>query len=409
MTDIICSSSNVNTVDDELPPLEVYDDMFECEPSSNIFPFDGTRRIRDCLRPIAVEREELIDLVLINPAEWNGKEVPVRDFLVPGLVPAGTVTILAGDGAAGKSTLALQLGVARAIGRTWLGCEVRPGRTLYLSAEDDADELHRRVDALRNHYGVDWQDLSDLTLVDLVGRDAVLGMSDRNTGIIKSTNFYDEVSRMCRELTPDLVVVDALADCFAGLENDRQQARQFVGLLKKLAKKYACTVMVIAHPSQAGLSTGSGTSGSTAWNNSVRSRLYLSTDLHQADLRTLKLMKANYAPLDFELCVRYHQGAFLAEEGGDIATRKLGRELLAQRKFLELLEVFETTGQRVSPNPGSTYAPKRFAEHANAGGVTKSEFADALQNALSKRACAVVTDGPPSKRRTFLKLAKEEV
>jgi hypothetical protein len=74
---------------------------------------------------------------------------------------------------------------------------------------------------------------------------------------------------------PAVVILDTLADLFPDNENDRAQARQFVGMLSAIAIKYKCAVILLAHPSPAGLNNGTGTSGSTGWNNSVRSRLYL--------------------------------------------------------------------------------------------------------------------------------------
>ena len=62
---------------------------------------------------------------------------------------------------------------------------------------------------------------------------------------------------------------------FAGDENSRPQAQEFIGLLKRLARKQNCALLLLAHPSLSGMATGTGMSGSTAWSNSVRSRLYL--------------------------------------------------------------------------------------------------------------------------------------
>jgi RecA-family ATPase len=70
----------------------------------------------------------------------------------------------------------------------------------------------------------------------------------------------------------ELAVVPA--DMFSGDENSRPQSRQFIGLLKRLARKHDCAFLLLAHPSLTGLNTGSGMSGSTGWNNAVRSRLY---------------------------------------------------------------------------------------------------------------------------------------
>src|SRR5438874_7073424 len=99
--------------------------------------FDGTGRM---LNP---------ELRIINPVQWRDEPVPERQWIVRDMIPANTVTLLSGDGAVGKSTLALQLGTARALGRDWIGTVPTPGRTLHLSAEDDADELHRRLDDIR--------------------------------------------------------------------------------------------------------------------------------------------------------------------------------------------------------------------------------------------------------------------
>ena len=47
--------------------------------------------------------------------------------------------------APGKSLLALMLATAVSSGGSWLGRNVRRGRSIFLSAEDDDDELHRRL------------------------------------------------------------------------------------------------------------------------------------------------------------------------------------------------------------------------------------------------------------------------
>ena len=53
----------------------------------------------------------------------------------------------------------------------------------------------------------------------------------------------------------------------------RTQAKQFVGMLRGIALRFDCVVMMLAHPSLTGINSGSGASGSTAWSNSVRPAL----------------------------------------------------------------------------------------------------------------------------------------
>ena len=112
---------------------------------------------------------------IINPTDWEGAPIPPQEWIVPDYIPHKTVTLLSGDGATGKSLLGLQIAVARALAREWIGLLPEPGRTLILSAEDDADEMHRRLDDIRKFYDARMADLSDIRLVDLVGEDSVLG------------------------------------------------------------------------------------------------------------------------------------------------------------------------------------------------------------------------------------------
>ena len=74
---------------------------------------------------------------------------------------------------------------------------------------------------------------------------------------------------------PSLLILDTLADLFGGDEIKRPHSRQFIGLLRGLAIEFRLTIDLLSHPSQSGMASGAGASGSTAWSNSVRSRLYL--------------------------------------------------------------------------------------------------------------------------------------
>jgi hypothetical protein len=165
---------------------------------------------------------------IINPAEWEGLPVPEREWIVPERVPHKTVTLLSGDGSAGKSLLTMQLGAARALARDWIGLMPEPGRTLILSAEDDRDEMHRRLDDVRKLHGARMADLADMRLIDLVSEDCILGGLMK--GQILPTPMYHALDAYMGDFKPSLVALDVLADMFSGDENDRPQARQFMAL-----------------------------------------------------------------------------------------------------------------------------------------------------------------------------------
>jgi hypothetical protein len=108
--------------------------------------FDGEDRdawrAESELEPGSIEPDEMAtsvglaptplpELRTICPTSWEGVAVPPREWLVTSWLPKGTVTLLSGDGATGKSTIALQLSAALAVGRDCLGDKHTP-RTLDL-------------------------------------------------------------------------------------------------------------------------------------------------------------------------------------------------------------------------------------------------------------------------------------
>src|SRR5262249_45323081 len=102
-------------------------------------------------------------LTFIKASDWDGQPVPERQWVGHNRVPAGKVTILNGDGAAGKTTITLQLAVATPCGTDWLGAVIdTPGPAMFFSTEEDRDEIHRRLDAIRAHFGLSWRDLDRL-------------------------------------------------------------------------------------------------------------------------------------------------------------------------------------------------------------------------------------------------------
>lgn len=215
------------------------------------------------------------EALLVRASALAGRSVPPRDWHWAEWIPGRTVTLMTSDGGGGKTTLALQLAVATVAEERWLGRGPRTGSVIYLSAEDDLNELHRRLDEICVSLGLELGRLHDLYLWALADQDPVLAVEGED-GQVKVTARFAELEVKVRDIKPALIVLDSLADVFGGNENVRSQARQFVGRLRQLAMMAGGAVLVLSHPSLSGISSGSGTSGSTAWSNSVRSRIYLS-------------------------------------------------------------------------------------------------------------------------------------
>lgn len=339
-----------------------------------------------------------------SAASLKGKPVAPRDWLVPGLIPQKTITLFSGDGGTGKSLLALQLAVAVASGVGWIGKAVLEGSVIYISAEDDDDEMHRRVDGILRAENLSYDDIVRMTLRSLAGEDALLASESQVT--LVATELFKEIDSRASDEAPALIVIDTLADVYPSNENDRAKVRQFIGILRGLAIKRNCAVLLLGHPSLTGLSSGTGSSGSTAWNNSVRSRIYLSriTDAGyemDPDRRVLTIMKANYGRVGDETHMKWVNGVFVAE-AAEQGRAKMANDAKAQRVFMKLLATFTGQGRAVNYAGGSRYAPKLFAEHPENERMTKRAFKMAMESLLASGKIAIKTEGPPSRKVSFI-------
>jgi len=347
----------------------------------------------------------------IRGDDFAGKPVRDRLFHVADLIPGNTVTTLNGDGGTGKSLLALQLASATVVGSSWCNLPVTAGACVYLSAEDDEDELHRRLVAIANSENVGLDRLRDLHIVPLAGEDALLAVPDARGNILKPTPLFAALERLIADVAPVLIVLDTLADIYGGEENQRAQARQFIGLLRGWSIRYQMATLLLAHPSLAGMSSGTGSSGSTAWNNSVRSRLYLDRvrgddgSESDPDLRVLRTVKANYGRTGGEIRLRWDNGILQAlDQPQATAFGAIAAQAKADQTFLDLLDELATTGRYVSPYPTShNYGPTIMARQPSAAGINRNGFDAAMQRLFTARLIKIEkSPGPPSRQTDVL-------
>jgi len=351
-------------------------------------------------------------LKVIRPCEFQGHEIPERRWLVKPWIPHGYVTSLYGDGGMGKSMLAMQLMTACATGNRWLGLETTQCRTFGVFCEDDPYELQRRQDAINRHYGVEFSDLTNTEWVSRVGDDNFLMTFGRGVG--KTTEIWKLVLGHAKKLDPELIVIDTAADTFGGDENARSQVRQYISqALGRFAREVDCSIVLCVHPSVRGLESGTGTGGSTAWNNSVRSRLYLKgvgdDDPSAKNERTLSRKKSNYGPPDDSpLRLVWQEGVFAAVKPPtevEVARTRMD----AQQHFLDCLDELTDQGQHLSTSKNaSNYAPKRMALMPTANNLTPSILAQAMDELLGAKTICIVHEGPPSHTRQRIMRAEQQ-
>jgi RecA-family ATPase len=323
------------------------------------------------------------ELPVVMASALHGKPVATRQWHVAEIIPARTVTLFGGDGGTGKSLAALQLAVGTVLGRAWFGVAIQQrGGALFLTAEDDLDEVHRRLVDIAAVEQVPLSALDRLAISSLAGLDALMAVPGPGGRVLVPTAVYAAVRAHVERHRPTLVVLDTLADLFGGDEVNRAQVRQFVAMLRAIAIDFETTVVLLAHPSVAGMANNSGLSGSTAWNNSVRSRLYMTRENDHSDVRIIEVKKSNYGAVGQQIRVQWKRGAFeIIGAVSTAAAHRKANEQSAEDLFLHILAVFTKGGKTVARAPQSVnHAPKLFAKHPDANGITRQQFANAMDN-----------------------------
>jgi len=284
----------------------------------------------------------------LRPSQWVGKEPPPREWEVEGWIPRKEITLLYGDGGIGKTLVAHQYATCAAAGVDWLGQKTRKARVMTYFCEDGEDELHRRQIDINRHLGIDMADIDDsLRITSRRHHDNLLALWNRNTGGMQLQAVWEQLRNDALAFKADVVILDTLADIYSGSEIERAQVSTFVkACLGRLMAQTGGTLIVLGHPSQSGLKSGSGTSGSTGWNNAVRSRLYLRYPgkATTGDIRELETMKSNYGKKGSMLKLRWSRGAFEVIAGAnlsDSSTRSTTVYEDGQPQIVELAQAAE--------------------------------------------------------------------
>ncbi|OQW85824.1 MAG: hypothetical protein BWK72_20340 [Rhodoferax ferrireducens] len=287
--------------------------------------------------------------VLTNPS-------PPPAFAWDGYLPRGQVSLLGAHGGTGKSTIALMLGVCAALGRPLFGVATEFSSVLFVSLEDGANLVRHRLASICRAWLIDPVQLQGrLHVVDGTAHPELFAAETRSAG--EKTASYCELRRLVQSENIGLVVVDNASDAFGGDEIQRRQVRAFMRALAEVARLTDCAVMLLAHVDKntsrnKKAEGGEGYSGSTAWHNSARSRLFLTRG--DDGLLTLEHQKSNLGRMREPLTLEWLEGGFpqLVQAGGFDGTRQQGRaEDDRAAALLRLIVEFEGRGQYCSPMP----------------------------------------------------------
>ena len=241
-----------------------------------------------------------------RPIDWVALESSPPEptsWRLDGWLPERTVTLLSANGGVGKSNLSLQMAVSMVAGQEFLGLKTKPSRVLVISAEDETRTVHFRVNNICKDQDIAAASLKDLTVYDLTQQDCVMWRDGQ------ATTRMQWLADMAVRHQAEVIIIDNASDVFIDNENDRSAVRGFMRCLNMICTATGAACLLLAHVDKASVRAGAGMdsnstySGSTAWNNSARSRWAMLRTNDREIL--LKHEKCNLGPLQEELRLEF--------------------------------------------------------------------------------------------------------
>jgi len=240
--------------------------------------------IEDALTP-------LFDINDAKVSRFLAEEPPKRRWLLETCLPYGKVGAIVATGGTGKSQFLLQIGVSVATGVDFLHWRVtEPGGVLILAAEDDTDELHRRLRNIHLAFAVSRDaDPSfttrlqkNLYIKSMVAEDNMMTRVSSGAREISVTQYVERLVLTARRIENlKLIVIDPASRFRGGDENAAQDTTRFIEALERVREQTGATVLVAHHTNKGSMNSDEASQnaqrGSAAFSDGIRWQMNLAT------------------------------------------------------------------------------------------------------------------------------------
>ena len=171
----------------------------------------------------------------------NLDDIPDFDpAIIEGILRVGHKMCVVGPSKAGKSFLMIELALAVAEGRTWLGYKCKQGRVLYLNLEVAKNSFGQRLRAVNMAYKFPNKLSRNLVVWNLRGR------------VMPLDKLVPKIERHIQKFGKpfDLIIVDPIYKVLTGDENSAADMAYFCSYLDKLAFDCHSTIVFCHHHSK---------------------------------------------------------------------------------------------------------------------------------------------------------------
>lgn len=274
-----------------------------------------TRWIAEGQQPPEMPTKPEVGLEVVCMADVKAKPI---EWLWQDWVAIGKVSVLAGEGGVGKSTILCDLAARTTRGQQWPdgGPATDSGSVIILAAEDDVE------DTLAPRLLAAGADMSRVFNIRSVRGDNLLRRSFSLQADLE--RLEDEIEKRGNVR---LVIIDPVSSYLGrGIDSHKNsEVRSVLEPLGEMASRKGVAVICNNHFSKGGGTANSRIIGSVAFVNQARSAFIVTKDKENEGRLLLIPSKTNIAPLKFGLAYRI-EGLTVTEGCTDIETSRINWE-----------------------------------------------------------------------------------
>lgn len=179
------------------------------------------------------------DLPEVETAVDYLKNLPeLSDCLIEGILRKGHKMLLSGPSKAGKSFLMLELAIAIAEGKDWLGWPCTKGRVLYVNLELDRASCYHRMAAVYEATGFEMKHAKDIDVWNLRGK------------AMPMTELAPRLIRRASKRKYSAVIIDPIYKVITGDENAADQMAKFCNQFDRVCAELGAAVIYCHHHSK---------------------------------------------------------------------------------------------------------------------------------------------------------------
>lgn len=164
-------------------------------------------------------------------------DLPEQEYLVDGIIMKRGLTYLVGPPASFKTNMMISIALAGKFKNNLLGFKInKPFKTLFIDEENGL--INSKFNLVRLAKGM------NVDLLTLKPEDIIFSC----ISLFKILpNHVEKLEAVIKKYKPDLIVIDNIARCMVGNENDASEVSKILAQLKPLMEEYGVAFVLLHH------------------------------------------------------------------------------------------------------------------------------------------------------------------